>query len=63
MGVITLGPDAPEAWKDEAQALLFAVERPRLSPPTNGRGAVTGNVLGDDSVERIRDALEALQQQ
>ncbi len=60
MGILTLGEEAPQRWRDEADALLFSMERPHLGPlPDAGSPAV----LGADTVDQTEALLEQLRQQ
>jgi hypothetical protein len=63
MGIIALGEEAPQSWRDEASSLLFSMERPRLGPLPEP-GAPTGvNILGADSVDETERLLEQLREQ
>jgi hypothetical protein len=62
MGIITLGAEAPQSWRDEASSLLFSMERPHLGP-LPGPGMTGVNTLGADSIDETEQLLEQLREQ
>ncbi len=63
MGIIALGEQAPQSWRDEASALLFSMERPHLGPLPDPAAAPDVNVLGADTIDETQRLIEGLRQQ